>query len=86
MTMTFDIPADVQSSVDAIPDLAARVVLYLRHEARLEQVRQQRHSAAAREIAARAVKQAQQEQASGFEWDSSFDELQRQHQNFTARL
>lgn len=86
MTMTLDIPADVQASVSGIPDIAARVTLFLRHEAQLETVRQQRHSTEARAIAERSLKHAQEAQMSGFEWDSSFAELQRRHQDITAKL
>jgi len=39
MTMTFDIPADVHARVASIPDLGARIELFLRHEAELEALR-----------------------------------------------
>jgi hypothetical protein len=84
--MTFNIPGEVQDEVAGIPDLEARVVLYLRHEARLEALRRQRHSTEARAIAARAVLQAQQDQAAGFDRDSSFDLLRSQHQAITSKL
>ncbi len=77
MSMTFDIPSDVQASVASIPDLDKRVALYLRHEAQPELVRLQRHRAEARTIAERAVQQAERDQMTGFEWDSSFEALQQ---------
>ncbi|WP_395748141.1 hypothetical protein [Prosthecobacter sp.] len=86
MTMTFDIPSDVQASVSNIPGLGTWVTLYLRHEAELEKVRQQRHSAEARAIAERALQQAENDQLTGFDWDASFAELQRHHQAITEKL
>jgi len=43
MTMTFDIPSDVQNDVAGIPGLDLRVALYLQHEAKLDVLRRQRH-------------------------------------------
>ena len=86
MPMTFNIPTEVQNDVAGIPDLDLRVALYLRHEALLEALRRQRHSAEARAIAERAVRQAQQDQAAGFDWDASFATLRQQHQAITAKL
>ena len=39
MTMTFDIPADVHARGASIPDLGARIEMFLRHEAELEALR-----------------------------------------------
>jgi len=68
------------------PGLDLRVALYLQHEAKLEALRRQRHSAAARAIAEHAVIQAQRDQKAGYDWDSSFDTLQQQHQAIISRL
>lgn len=84
--MTFNIPSDVQNDVAGIPGLDVRVALYLRHEALLEAVRRKRHSAEARAIAERALLQAQQDQAAGFDWDASFETLKQQHRSITSKL
>jgi hypothetical protein len=86
MSITFDIPADVQAGVEGISDLDLRVALYLRHEAQLEAVRRQRHSSKAREIVAEAVRQAEIDKAAGFDGDESFAQLRQAHQNITERL
>ena len=86
MSMTFDIPSDVQAGVAGISDMDLRVALYLRHEARLETVRRQRHSPQAREIVAEAVRQAEADKAAGFDWDDSFAQLRQTQQDITARL
>lgn len=86
MNMTFDIPADVQAGVADIPGLDIRAALYLRHEAQLEAVRRQRHSAQARDIVQRAIQKADEDRATGFAWDASFDALQQRHQDITSRL
>jgi len=86
VSITFDIPEDVKAGVEGISDLSLRVALYLRHEAQLEAVRRQRHSAQAREIAAEAVRQAEIDKAAGIDRDESFAQLRPAHQNITARL
>lgn len=86
MSMTFDIPSDVQAGVAGISDLDLRVALYLRHEARLEVIRRQRHSTQARELAADAVREAETDKAAGFDWDDSFTQLRQAQQDISARL
>jgi phage terminase Nu1 subunit (DNA packaging protein) len=66
--------------------IGTRVALYLRHEAQLEQTRQQRHSGKARAIAERALLAAQQDQTAGFDWQASFAELEQRHQEITSKL
>lgn len=84
--MTLDIPAELGAAVSAIPGLSTRVALYLRHEAQLEQARQQRHSGKARAIAERALIAAQHDQIEGFDWQASFKELEQHHQEITSKL
>ncbi len=86
MSITFDIPDDVQAGVAGISDLNLRIALYLRHEARLEAVRRQRHSPQAREIAAAAVRKAEMDKADGFDWNESFARLRQAHQDIITRL
>jgi hypothetical protein len=86
MSITFDIPADVQAGLEGISDLNLRLALYLRHEAEMEAERRQRHSAQAREIAAEAVRQAEIEKAAAFDADESFAQLRQTYQNITERL
>jgi hypothetical protein len=86
MTMTFEIPSDVQAGVAGIPGLDTRVAMYLRHEAQLEALRRQRHSQEARDIVERALQKADADRAAGFDWDASFEELQKRHQGITSKL
>lgn len=86
MSITFDIPADVQASVASIPDLDLRVALYLRHEGQMEEIRLRRHSPPARQIVAEAVRQAERDKAGPFDRDASFAQLRSAHQKITARL
>ena len=58
MTMSFDIPSDVYARIASIPDLGARVEMFLRHEAELEVLRGARYGTEARRIAARAFQKA----------------------------
>ena len=86
MSMTFDIPADVQAGVAGIVDLDLRVTLFLRHEAELEILRRQRYSEQARELVAEAVRLAEADKAAGFDWDESFAQLRQAQRDLSARL
>jgi len=86
MSITFDIPPDVQAGLEGISDLNLRVALYLRHEAQMEALRRQRHSAQAREIVAAAVSKAEAEKVADVDVDKSFSELRHIHQSITERL
>lgn len=83
MSMTFDIPSGVQAGVAGISDLDLRLVLYLRHEARLEVIRRDRHRPQARQLAAEAVGQAEADKADGFDWDDSFARLRQMQQGIS---
>jgi hypothetical protein len=86
MTMTFDIPADVHARVASIPDLGARIEMFLRHEAELEVLRTSRYGAEARAIAARAVANAQRVQLKEEDREASFEILRNQHEAVTGQL
>ncbi len=86
LSVTSDIPADVQRSVEGIPGLDRRVAQFLRHDVELEAVRQRRHSPGARALVERALTCAEADKAAGFDPKESFDELMALHQKFTARL
>ena len=84
--MTFDIPADVHARVASIPDLGARIEMFLRHEAELEVLRANRYGAEARAIAARVVANAQRVRLTEEDRDVSFESLRNQHQPITGQL
>jgi hypothetical protein len=80
MSMSFEIPAEIQNRVEGIPDLEARVAMFLRHEAALESLRQQRFRPAARAIASRALLAAEQTKEAEFDWSKTFSDLRSQLQ------
>lgn len=86
MSMTFDIPSDVQAEVAGMADLDRRVTDFLRHEAQMESIRRQWHSAPAREIAAEAMRQAEADKAAEFNWGESFAQFRQAQQDLSARL
>lgn len=86
MDMTFDIPAEIQAGVADIPGLDHRVAMFLRHEAQLEAVRRQRHRPEARDIVQRALLKANADREAGFEWDASFEALEKRHRDITSQL
>jgi hypothetical protein len=77
MSITLDLPKDVESQVSGIPDLDLRLLMFLRHEAHLEQVRRARFGDEARGIAERALRAAAVDQTEGFAWDESSAKLRR---------
>ena len=79
--MTFDIPADVHARVASIPDLGARIEMFLRHEAELEALRTARFGAEARMVASKAVATSRKIKIQEGDWDASFENLRSQHQN-----
>ena len=84
--MTFDIPADVHARVASIPDLGARIEMFLRHEAELEVLRASRYGAEARAIAAKAVANAQRVHLKEEDREASFEILRNQHEAVTGQL
>lgn len=84
--MTFEIPDDVHARVASIPDLGARIEMFLRHEAELEALRTTRFGAEARMIAAKAVANSRQIKTQDVDWDGSFENLRRQHQTISGQL
>jgi len=86
MSMTFDIPPEIEAGVADIPGLDHRVAMFLRHEAQLEALRRQRQTPEARDIVRRALQKAEADREAGFEWDASFEELQRRHRDITSKL
>jgi hypothetical protein len=86
MSITLDLPKDVESQVSGIPDLDLRLHMFLRHEAQLEQVRLARFGDEARGIAERAIRAAAMDQAEGFAWDESFATLRQAQESIAAKL
>jgi len=84
--MTFDIPTDVYARVASIPDLGARIEMFLRHEAELEVLRGARYGTEARRIATRAFHNARSAQLGADVIQGSFEALRAQHQSVTGQL
>ncbi len=86
MTLTIEIPVELEQKVQAIPGLKRRMAQFLHQEARLEEIRQQRHSTQARNLVEQALSGADQDKTTGFDWNESFQELRQLHQEITTRL
>ena len=86
MNLSFDIPSDVYARIASIPDLGARVEMFLRHEAELEALRGARYGTEARRIAARAFQNAHNVQIRADDVQRSFEALRTQHQSVTGQL
>ena len=86
MSITLDLPKDVESQVSGIPDLDLRLQMFLRHEAQLEQLRRARFGDEARGIAERALRAAATDQTEGYPWDESFAKLRQAQDAIAAKL
>ncbi len=86
MTMTIEIPPELEIKVRDIPNLDRRITDFLRHEVRLEEIRRVRHSGRARALAERALAGAEEDKAAGTDEESSFRQLLDLHATITARF
>lgn len=80
MTLTLELPADLEAEAAKIPDLQNRVATFLRHQVDLEKWRAGRYSEQARRLVAERMK------SEGFDREQVFEEFFQLHQEITSRL
>ena len=86
MSITIELPPDLDQRVRVIPDLEKRVVQFLRTQTDLEEWRSRRYSPDAREAAARAIAEADRLRASGMTREEAFEQLLGLHEKITKQL
>ena len=86
MSITIELPPDLDQRVRVIPDLEKRVVQFLRTQTDLEEWRSRRYSPEAREAAARAIAEADRLRASGMTREEAFEQLLGLHEKITKQL
>ena len=86
MSITIELPPDVEKRLAALPDLGQRVADFLRGQAELEQWREQRYSAKAREIVRESLAEAEQLRASGKSREELFEEFMVLHERITRQI
>jgi hypothetical protein len=65
MSVTLEIPAEIESAALRIPDLNERLLAFLRHQVELERWRESRYSSRTQQLVAQGLKEAEQMKAGG---------------------
>ena len=86
MTLTLELPADLEAEAAKIPDLQSRVATFLRHQIDLEKWRAGRYSEQARQLVAQSAIEAERMRSEGFDREQVFEEFFKLHQEITTSL
>ena len=86
MSITIELPPDLDARVRVIPDLDQRVVIFLRSQTALEEWRNRRYSPEARATAERAIAEAERLRASGMTREEAFEQLRSAHDEISKHL
>ena len=86
MSITIELPPDLDARVRVIPDLDKRVVQFLRTQTDLEEWRNSRYSPEARATAERAIAEAERLRASGMTREEAFEQLRSAHDEISKHL
>ena len=86
MSITIELPPDLDERVRVIPDLDKRVVQFLRTQTDLEEWRNRHYSPEAREVASRAIAEAERLRAAGMTREEAFEQLLGLHEKITKQL
>ena len=86
MSITIELPPDVEKRLAALPDLGQRVEDFLRGQAELEQWREQRYSAKVREIVRESLAEAEAAKAKGISREEAFREFFEVYDRITAQI
>ena len=86
MSITIELPPDLDERVRVIPDLDKRIVQFLRTQTDLEEWRNRHHSPEARAAAARALAEAERLRAAGMTREQAFEQLLGLHEKITKQL
>lgn len=75
MSITVELPPDIEAQVHTIPDLDQRVLSFLRSQVEYEKWRKERYSARARRIVTQGLADAREMQAAGVSREEMFRRL-----------
>jgi hypothetical protein len=84
--MTIEVPQDLAHLVERIPNIQSRIIVFLRHQASLEQWRKGRYSSAAQEIATASKMEAEKMIADEVTRDQAVSMFQEVHGRITNQL
>jgi len=77
MSISIELPADIESDARSIPDLPQLLTSFIRSQVELERWRKKRFSPQTREIVRQAVEEAASLRARGITREQLFDEMLR---------
>ena len=86
MSITIELPPDIEDRVRAIPDLDQRIAEFLRHQTSLEEWRGQRYSPGARALVAGAAAEAAELRAKSVSREQAFRDLREARQEIGKHL
>lgn len=86
MSITIELPPDVDQQVKEIPDVQERVVSFLRNQVAYEKWRKQRYSAKALRLVDESKVEAEQLRASGKSREELFEEFMVLHERITKQI
>ena len=86
MSITIELPPDLDQDVKGIPDVQERVVSFLRNQIEYEKWRKQRYSAKALRLVEESKAEAEQLRASGKSREELFKEFMVLHERITKQI
>ena len=86
MSITIELPPDLDQDVKGIPDVQERVVSFLRNQIEYEKWRKQRYSAKALRLVEESKAEAEQLRASGKSREELFEEFMVLHERITKQI
>ena len=86
MSITIELPPDLDQDVKGIPDVQERVMSFLRNQIEYEKWRKQRYSAKALRLVEESKAEAEQLRASGKSREELFEEFMVLHERITKQI
>ena len=87
MSVTLDLPPELENAAMSIPDLNERLLLFVRQQVNMEQWRQSRYSARSRGLLEQAAQEAEQQaRKAGVTREQAAAEFEAVHSRITSQL
>lgn len=86
MSVTIEIPAEIESAALSIPDLNARLLTFVRHQVDLERWRNNRYSSKAQQLVAQGLAEAEQLKAAGISREEALELFEGVHNRISDQL
>ena len=86
MSVTLDLPPELESAAMSIPDLNERLLLFVRQQVNMEQWRQSRYGASARGLLEQATLEAELARKAGVTREQAAADFEAVHSRITSQL